>query len=86
MPRLSVAAEDPVETGQQRVDVAAALARLNPDERAALVLVDMQGYSMAEAAVISRCAPGTVKSRCARGRARLVPLLTDLHPTTARRS
>jgi RNA polymerase sigma-70 factor (ECF subfamily) len=83
--RFGEVADDPLETEQQRVDVAAALARLNPDQRAALVLVDMQGYSVEEAAAILRCAPGTVKSRCARGRARLAPLLADLQPTTAER-
>jgi RNA polymerase sigma-70 factor, ECF subfamily len=56
----------------------AALNRLNADQRAALVLVDMQGYSVEEAATILGCAPGTVKSRCARGRARLAPFLTAL--------
>jgi RNA polymerase sigma-70 factor (ECF subfamily) len=60
------------------MDVGAALARLNPDQRAALVLVDMEGYSVEEAAVILGCAPGTVKSRCARGRAKLVPMLAHL--------
>lgn len=71
---------DVIEEQQQRADVGAALAQLNPDQRAALVLVDMQGYSVDEAAAILRCAPGTVKSRCARGRARLVPLLADRQP------
>ena len=51
------------------------MAELNPDQRAALVLVDMEGYSVEEAAAILGCAVGTVKSRCARGRARLAPLL-----------
>jgi RNA polymerase sigma-70 factor (ECF subfamily) len=45
----------------------------------------MQGYSVEEAASILRCAPGTVKSRCSRGRAKLVPLLADLQPTVAER-
>ena len=83
-PRLGVVAGDPIEAEQQRVDVTAALGRLNPDQRAALVLVDMQGYSVEEAAAILHCAPGTVKSRCARGRARLVPLLVDLRQTSGR--
>jgi RNA polymerase sigma-70 factor (ECF subfamily) len=83
-PQLGVVAGDPMEAEQQRVDVTAALGRLNPDQRAALVLVDMQGYSVEEAAAILRCAPGTVKSRCARGRARLVPLLADLRQTSGR--
>jgi RNA polymerase sigma-70 factor (ECF subfamily) len=55
----------------------AALAQLSEEQRAALVLVDMEGYSVDEAAAILECAPGTVKSRCSRGRARLVPLLTS---------
>lgn len=58
--------------------VADALSHINPDQRAALILVDMQGYSVAEAAAMLGCAPGTVKSRCARGRARLAPLLRDV--------
>jgi RNA polymerase sigma-70 factor, ECF subfamily len=69
--------EDPAETGERRADVLAALRQLNEDQRAALVLVDMEGYSVDEAAEILGCAPGTVKSRCARGRVRLVPLLTS---------
>ena len=70
--------KDPVEIKEQRGVVAAALGALNPDQRAALVLVDMEGYSVEEAAQILGCAPGTVKSRCARGRARLLPLLIHL--------
>jgi RNA polymerase sigma-70 factor (ECF subfamily) len=41
----------------------------------ALLLVDGYGYSMEEAAGILGCAPGTVKSRCSRGRRALAPLL-----------
>ena len=77
---LGAQTDDPVLAAQQRADVLAALGRLNPDQRAALVLVDMQGYSVEEAALVLGCAPGTVKSRCARGRARLLPLLADLAP------
>ena len=71
-------ADAAVEAAEQRDVVLAALGRLNPDQRAALVLVDMQGYSVEEAAAVLGCAPGTVKSRCARGRAKLVPLLKAL--------
>ena len=67
-----------MEEREQHDAVVAALGTLNPDQRAALVLVDMQGYSVDEAARVLGCAPGTVKSRCARGRARLVPLLGHL--------
>jgi RNA polymerase sigma-70 factor (ECF subfamily) len=58
--------------------VHAALAQLPADQRAALVLLDMQGYSVAEIAVMLGVAEGTVKSRCARGRARLAVLLGHL--------
>ena len=62
-----------MEIGEQRGVVAAALGALNPDQRAALVLVDMEGYSVEEAAQILGCAPGTVEELRARGRARLLP-------------
>jgi RNA polymerase sigma-70 factor, ECF subfamily len=57
-----------------------ALASLPAEQRAALILVDVQGYPVAEAAAILDVAEGTVKSRCARGRARLAGLLSDLGP------
>ncbi|WP_024442080.1 RNA polymerase sigma factor SigM [Mycobacterium sp. UM_WGJ] len=57
------------------LEVRAALSRLPADQRAAVVAVDMQGYSVADAAHAFGVAPGTVKSRCARGRARLAVLL-----------
>lgn len=65
---------------EERDRVLAALDTLPIEQRAALVLVDMQGWSVAEAATMLACAPGTVKSRCARGRARLAPLLRDVRP------
>jgi RNA polymerase sigma-70 factor, ECF subfamily len=61
-----------------RLDVDAALRVLTPPQRAALVLVDMLGYSVAETATILGCSEGTVKSRCARGRTRLLPYLAHL--------
>ncbi len=69
---------DPAEVLEARSTVLQALEHINPEQRAAIVLVDMEGYSVQEAAAILQCAQGTVKSRCARGRARLVPLLTTL--------
>lgn len=66
---------DPVLASEQARDVAAALATLPQEQRVALVLVDMEGYSVQETARILEVATGTVKSRCARGRARLLPLL-----------
>ena len=72
------AEDDPAERAvadERRRMVVEALAGLPPDQRAALVLVDMEGLSVAEAAAVLDCAEGTVKSRCSRGRARLAPLL-----------
>jgi RNA polymerase sigma-70 factor, ECF subfamily len=63
--------------------VTAALRTLPVEQATALVLIDVEGFSVAEAAEILDVATGTVKSRCARGRARLVPLLQDLRPTGA---
>jgi RNA polymerase sigma-70 factor (ECF subfamily) len=60
------------------LDVMAALRTLPPDQQAVLVLVDMLGYSVADAASVLGISPGTVKSRCARGRARLLPRLAHL--------
>ena len=71
---------DPSASTDTALDVQAALSTLVPDQRAALVLVDMLGYSIADAAQILRVSEGTVKSRAARGRARLLPQLAHLHP------
>lgn len=57
------------------LDVRAALAQLPEAQRLALVLVDMHGVSVAEAAAILEVAEGTVKSRCFRGREALAALL-----------
>jgi RNA polymerase sigma-70 factor (ECF subfamily) len=62
---------------ERRRALLAALATLPPEQRAALVLVDMEGYSVADVASMLDCAEGTVKSRCARGRERLAALLRD---------
>jgi RNA polymerase sigma-70 factor (ECF subfamily) len=64
-------------TDDRRRAVLAALATLPAEQRAALVLVDMEGYPVAEVAMMLDCAEGTVKSRCSRGRARLAGLLRD---------
>jgi RNA polymerase sigma-70 factor, ECF subfamily len=52
-----------------------ALMRLPVEQRAAIVAVDMQGYSIADTARLLGVAEGTIKSRCARGRVRLAQLL-----------
>ena len=62
-----------------RVDTAImverALMRLPVEQRAAVVAVDMQGYSVAETARMLGVAEGTVKSRCSRARAKLAEAL-----------
>ncbi|MEV5548118.1 RNA polymerase sigma factor SigM [Streptomyces sp. NPDC052309] len=73
-------ASAPAERNDLHRQLLEALDTLPPDQRAALVLVDMQGYPVAEAARILDVPAGTIKSRCARGRARLLPLLTHLRP------
>ena len=62
-----------------------ALMRLPVEQRAALVAVDMQGYSIADTAQMLGVAEGTVKSRCARGRVRLAQLLGYLNTTAGQR-
>ena len=56
-----------------------ALMRLPVEQRAAVVAVDMQGYSVADTARLLGVPEGTVKSRCARARVRLAELLGYLH-------
>jgi RNA polymerase sigma-70 factor, ECF subfamily len=69
-----------------RLDVSAALQVLPPPQRAALILVDMLGYSVEDAAEILAISPGTVKSRCARSRARLLPYLAHLREASGNQS
>jgi RNA polymerase sigma-70 factor (ECF subfamily) len=66
--------------GQREIawEVERALLTLPDEQRAAVVLVDVEGYSVEEAAALLQCPAGTVKSRCSRGRAKLVPLLQHL--------
>ncbi|GAA1921764.1 RNA polymerase sigma factor SigM [Streptomyces sodiiphilus] len=71
-------AAEPVERQALRHELRTALDELSDDQRAALVLVDMQGYPVAEAARILSTPEGTIKSRCARARARLLPLVRHL--------
>jgi RNA polymerase sigma-70 factor, ECF subfamily len=84
--RGSLATSTPVDPAdsalvdERRQQVLTALAQLPADQRAALVLVDMEGYPVAEVAVMLDCAVGTVKSRCSRGRAWLAELLQVLAP------
>jgi len=69
---------DPSDSTDIAPDTQAALSTLVPDQRAALVLVDMLGYSIADAAEVLGVPEGTLKSRAARGRARLLPRIGHL--------
>ncbi len=75
----SKANELSVHPGQQGYldlqDFRRALAELPPDQREALVLVGAAGFSYEEAANVSGCAVGTIKSRVNRARAKLVEML-----------
>ena len=66
---------DVVESSTTRVDLDRALQSLPPDYRAAVVLRDLFGLSYEEIAEALLIPAGTVRSRIARGRAALVPLL-----------
>ncbi|MGQ0520479.1 MAG: RNA polymerase sigma factor [Actinomycetota bacterium] len=68
-------ASEPSSGVAERLDVEAALARLPVEFRAAVVLRDLCGLDYAEIADVLGIPPGTVRSRIARGRTALVPLL-----------
>ena len=74
---------DAIDERETRLAVQDALARLPADQRTAIVLIDVQVYSVAEAAQMLGVAPGTVKSRCARGRLKLAKLLRHLRNPSA---
>lgn len=57
--------------------LAAAIDALPVDQRAALLLVDGQGFSYDDAAVVLDVAPGTVASRLSRARAAVRARLTE---------
>ena len=63
-------------------DLRSALARLSVEQRSALLLVGLEGFTCAEAAAILRIPEGTVISRLSRGRAVLREAL-DLAPRRA---
>jgi RNA polymerase sigma-70 factor (ECF subfamily) len=78
--RLPADPRDRLTEREISLEVVAALATLPVEQRAALVLVDVEGFPVEEAARILEVPAGTVKSRCARGRARLAETLVHLRP------
>lgn len=86
-PTVALPEEGPGEPRVQRdafserelqLDIGQALQTLPDEQRMAIVLVDVEGFSVAEAAEQLGVAEGTIKSRCARGRAKLAQLLGHL--------
>jgi RNA polymerase sigma-70 factor (ECF subfamily) len=69
---------DPIGDVETSMDVWAAMDELPPEQRLPIIMVEMDGYSMGEAARVLGVPVGTVKSRCSRGRARLHSLLADV--------
>ncbi len=68
---------DPGETVSARIDVDLALASLPEEFRAPVVLRDIAGLDYAEIADVLELAPGTVRSRIARGRGRLADIMAS---------
>jgi RNA polymerase sigma-70 factor, ECF subfamily len=66
-----------------RMDVRKQWLRLSPDHRAALLLVDMMGYPLAEAAQIIGVSEAAMKSRAFRARAALADRIPDTYPASA---
>lgn len=66
---------DPQGQVDTRLTVRAALADLPPEQREALVLVDMEDLPVSRAAELLGVPEGTVKSRCSRGRTALAARL-----------
>ncbi|GGC17338.1 DNA-directed RNA polymerase sigma-70 factor [Novosphingobium marinum] len=58
-------------------DMQVALQELSPERREAVLLVGAGGFTYEEAAQISDCAIGTMKSRVARARSELATILND---------
>jgi len=71
---------DPVTTalaGERHRAITEALARITDDQRAAIVLYDVEGYDYGEIATMTGVSLGTVKSRIHRGRLAMRALLAD---------
>lgn len=74
---------DAMDDQDTRMAVQHALGELPEDQRASIVLVDVEGYSVSETAAMLGVAEGTIKSRCARGRLKLAKLLGHLRNPSA---
>ncbi len=72
---------DPAETVSAAIDVDRGLALVPEEFRTAVVLRDVAGLDYAEIAEVLDLAPGTVRSRIARGRARLADAISGNQTT-----
>jgi len=72
--------DDRFESVEVRPDIEAALAQIPAEFRSAVVLVDLQGLAIDQAAEILGVPPGTVKSRVYRGRRQLAAILGNHSP------
>jgi RNA polymerase sigma-70 factor (ECF subfamily) len=74
---LSVGADGGQEARAQLSDVDRAMARLPDEQREAVLLVMVEGWSYKEAAQIVGCPVGTLNSRLVRGRDALLAMLGE---------
>ncbi len=75
--RLAGKNEVGFERSEDRSAIDAALEKIPPEFRSPVVLRDLCGLDYAEIAEVLKIPPGTVRSRIARGRAALAPLLAS---------
>ena len=69
---------------EANLEISKALSDLSDDRRSAIILVDLYGYSLAEAANILEIPEGTVKSRLFRARTQLAEALHHMLPSVQR--
>jgi RNA polymerase sigma-70 factor (ECF subfamily) len=74
---LSVGADGAQESAMELSNVDRAMAQLPDDQREAVLLVMVEGYSYKEAAEIVDCPVGTLNSRLVRGRDALLDILGE---------
>ncbi|ALC07145.1 RNA polymerase sigma factor [Corynebacterium deserti GIMN1.010] len=73
-PRIAI---DPLGYIDVALTIRHALDQLHPDQRVALILVDLGGYTIEDAAEIEGVKIGTIKSRRGRARKRLREILDE---------
>ena len=81
-PHLAI---DPIGERDKLLQLEESLARLRPDQRTALWLIDVEGYSVSHVAEREGVQPGTIKSRRSRAREMLrSELLSECSPLVGR--